>query len=421
MKLLLVEDNRQLADQLADALTDQHYVVDVARDGEEGWDLISYSHYDLVMLDVTLPKLDGVSLCRKMRDRGFQTPVLMLTARSSCGDKVIGLDAGADDYLAKPVALNELSARLRALLRRNHRELTPILEQGKLKLDPNGCQVTYDDQPVKLSPKEYLMLELFLRNNQRIYSRKAILDQLWGLDAELPGEDTVKAHIKGLRQRLRAVGVENLIQSVYGLGYRVNPDYVEMETDRPTNSALPQPHVLIMAAQSERIEKLQNAMQGWQFSPMGFVPPDELENRLNALQPTLILIDLTQAIDVGLQLCQTIRKSPEWSWLPLICLMRQGDLHVSRQAFQVGVDDCLEQPIAVSDLQKRIQNRLDRVQLLAQHLLAQHLLAQYPAVNHPTVNHPTVNHPSVTPDSRLAHPAKLDPVSPDFGAAPAAS
>ncbi len=402
MKLLLVEDNRQLADQLADVLTDQHYVVDVARDGEEGWDLISYSHYDLVLLDVTLPKLDGVSLCRKMRDRGFQTPVLMLTARSSSGDKVLGLDAGADDYLAKPVALNELSARLRALLRRNHRELTPLLEQGKLKLDPNGCQVTYDDQPVKLSPKEYLLLELLLRNSQRIYSRKMILDQLWGLDSELPGEDTVKAHIKGLRNRLRAVGVENLIQSVYGLGYRLNPDY--REPSQPPLPRLHQPHLLIMAAQSERIEKLQNAIQAWQFSPMGFVPLEEIESRLNALQPTLVFVDLTQLIDQGLQLCEKIRQSDAWKWLPIICLIRQGDLNVQRQVFNVGVDDCLEQPIAVSDLQKRIQNRLARMQTLDQYFTA----------------NGRSNHP-VSPNRLPDHLATLAPAAPDVVAAPAAS
>jgi DNA-binding response OmpR family regulator len=401
MKLLLVEDNRQLADQLADALTDQHYVVDVARDGEEGWDLISYSHYDLVMLDVTLPKLDGVSLCRKMRDRGYQTPVLMLTARSSSGDKVIGLDAGADDYLAKPVALNELTARLRALLRRNHRELTPVLEQGKLKLDPNSCQVTYDEQPVKLSPKEYLMLELFLRNNQRIYSRKAILDQLWGLDAELPGEDTVKAHIKGLRQRLRVVGVENLIQSVYGLGYRINPDYIE--SDASVRITTQETHLLILAAHSDRIEKLQGAMKPWPFEPMGFIPAEELEARLQVIKPTLIFIDLTQEVEQGLRLCDTIRASEHWAWLPIVALSRQDDVNVQRQAFQTGIDDCLEQPITVSDLQRRVQNRIDRTQSIADRFS-----------NSPTTNSPTTNSPT-------DHPAKPAPPAPNSAAIPAAN
>jgi DNA-binding response OmpR family regulator len=370
MKLLLVEDNRQLADQLADALTDQRYVVDVARDGEEGWDLISYGHYDLVMLDVTLPKLDGVSLCRKLRAKGYQTPILMLTGRSTNTDKVAGLDAGADDYLAKPVALNELTARLRALLRRNHKELTPVLEQGKLRLDPTSCQVTYDGVPVKLSPKEYLMLELFLRNGQRIYSRKAILDQLWGLDAELPGEDTVKAHIKGLRQRLRVVGVENLIESVYGLGYRLNSEYCEPEhptADAITAIAAVGDQILIMTHQSQRAEKFQAALADWSTIAIGMVEPLQIITQLDSHQPGLLLLDLTQAdANSGYLLCQTIRQTTAWAWLPIVVIVREGDQAGQRQVYQVGVDDCLEQPIAVTDLQQRIQNRLDRVNAIRQ-------------------------------------------------------
>jgi DNA-binding response OmpR family regulator len=370
MKLLLVEDNRQLADQLADALTDQNYVVDVARDGEEGWDLMTYGQYDLVMLDVTLPKLDGVSLCRKIRAKGYQTPVLMLTARSSSTDKVAGLDAGADDYLAKPVALNELNARLRALLRRNHKELTPLLEQGLLKLDPRSCQVTYDDQPVKLSPKEYLMLELFLRNGQRIYSRKAILDQLWGLDAELPGEDTVKAHIKGLRQRLRAVGVENLIESVYGLGYRLNTEYADsaQAIARATETA----SLLIITPESSRAEKLQNALSEWRSTPMGLIQPTDLEMHLNAIQPHLLILDLTHGNAAQLELCQIIRQSKAWAWLPIIALGRRDDPTIKQQAYDIGSDDFLEQPIPISELQSRVRNRLDRVNALRQQFSPKH-------------------------------------------------
>jgi DNA-binding response OmpR family regulator len=366
MKLLLVEDNRQLADQLADALTDQNYVVDVARDGEEGWDLLTYGHYDLVMLDVTLPKIDGVSLCRKIRAQGYQTPVIMLTARSSNSDKVTGLDAGADDYLAKPVALNELNARLRALLRRNHKEITPVFEQGSLRLDPTSCQVTYNGQPVKLSPKEYLMLELFLRNSQRIYSRKAILDQLWGLDAELPGEDTVKAHIKGLRQRLRAVGVDNLIESVYGLGYRLNADY--SDTNANDNDTNPSTSVtlLIMTAESSRAEKLQNALHEWRSLPMGLITPQELETRLSAVRPDLLILDLTQVTDSGLELCRQIRQLPNWAWLPIVALNRRDETETQKMAYREGCDDVLEQPIPVSELQMRVRNRLDRLTAIRQ-------------------------------------------------------
>lgn len=369
MKLLLVEDNRQLADQLADALTDQNYVVDVARDGEEGWDLMTYGHYDLVMLDITLPKLDGVSLCRKIRAQGYQTPVLMLTARSSSNDKVNGLDAGADDYMAKPVTLNELNARLRALLRRNHKELTPVLQQGLLKLDPSSCQVTYDEQPVKLSPKEYLLLELFLRNSQRIYSRKAILDQLWGLDAELPGEDTVKAHIKGLRQRLRAVGVDNLIESVYGLGYRLNTEYADPRT-ASVDKALTEQNLLIITSEGNRAEKLQTVLGEWRSTPMGFVAKTELITHLNAIQPDLLVLDLTHENGTNFDLCTAIRQDRTWAWLPIVALVGTDDSNVARQAYQAGCDDVLTQPIPVNDLQIQVQNRLERSHTLRKHFSA---------------------------------------------------
>lgn len=228
MKILLVEDNQYLAQQLADALSIQRYTVDVAFDGLEGWEYLQGADYDLVILDVMLPRLDGVSLCRRIRDCGNQIPILMLTARGTSQDKIEGLDAGADDYLTKPIRVEELGARIRALLRRGgHREASPILSWGDLTLNPNLCEVFYAGQPLPLTPKEYSLLELFMRNQQRVYSRQAILDQLWSLSDDLPGEDTVKSHIKGLRQKLKAVGAKDLIETVYGLGYRLNSAYLK--------------------------------------------------------------------------------------------------------------------------------------------------------------------------------------------------
>ncbi|OUC14806.1 MAG: hypothetical protein B0A82_10810 [Alkalinema sp. CACIAM 70d] len=228
MKILLVEDNQYLAQQLADALSVQRYTVDVAFDGLEGWEYLQGADYDLVILDVMLPRLDGVSLCRRIRDCGNQIPILMLTARGTSQDKIEGLDAGADDYLTKPIRVDELGARIRALLRRGgYREASPILSWGDLTLNPNLCEVFFSGQPLALTPKEYSLLELFMRNNQRVYSRQAILDQLWSLSDDLPGEDTVKSHIKGLRQKLKAVGAKDLIETVYGLGYRLNSAYLK--------------------------------------------------------------------------------------------------------------------------------------------------------------------------------------------------
>lgn len=223
MKILLVEDDERIAFPLAEALGDQNYAVDVAEDGELGWDYLDTYSYSLVLLDIMLPRLNGIQLCQRMRQRGLQTPVLMLTARDTSTDKVIGLDAGADDYVVKPFDLQELLARIRALLRRGTVTLSPVLSWGTIELDPNACQVTCHHQPLALTPKEYQMLELLMRNPQRTFSRDDILDHLWATE-ETPGAETVKVHIRGLRQKLTAAGVPpDFVETVYGLGYRLKP------------------------------------------------------------------------------------------------------------------------------------------------------------------------------------------------------
>lgn len=226
MRILLVEDDERIADALAEDLIDQHYVVEIISDGEMAWECIESFTYDLILLDVMLPKMDGITLCRKLRSAGHAIPVLMLTARDTVSDRVLGLDAGADDYLVKPFHLQELSARIRALLRRGDSMLPPVLEWQGIQLDPNLCEVTYNGELLSLSPKEYSLLELFLRNERRVFSRSQIIDQLWSFEST-PGEATVKAHIRGLRQKLKAAGApSDLIETVYGLGYRLKQDVV---------------------------------------------------------------------------------------------------------------------------------------------------------------------------------------------------
>lgn len=223
MKILLIEDDERIADALVEGLTDQNYVVELAHDGQLGFDLANACSYDLILLDIMLPKLDGLSVCKQLRLQGDQTPILMLTAKDAVGDRVAGLDVGADDYLVKPFDLQELTARIRALLRRGTATLPPVLEWGDLRLDPSSCEVFYRAKPITLSPKEYGLLELFLRNGGRVFSREKIIDHLWTLD-QFPGEATVKAHIRGLRQKLKASDApEDLIETVYGLGYRLKP------------------------------------------------------------------------------------------------------------------------------------------------------------------------------------------------------
>ncbi len=221
MRILLVEDDTRIAGALAETLRDRQYQVDLAEDGESGWNYLQSITYDVILLDVMLPKLDGIQLCQRLRQKGIQTPVLMLTARDSSNDKVMGLDAGADDYVIKPFDLAELAARIRALLRRGNTTAPPVLEWGNLHLNPNNYQVFYGEQSLSLTPKEYQLLELFLRKPQRVLSRQQILDHLWSFE-EPPGEETVKVHLKELRKKLRKAGADpDFIETVYGMGYRL--------------------------------------------------------------------------------------------------------------------------------------------------------------------------------------------------------
>ncbi len=221
MKVLLVEDDAWIAESLAEVLVEQRYAVDWAIDGEAGWALIQAFPYDLVILDLMLPKLDGIGLCRNIRQAGYAMPVLMLTARDTSVDKVASLDIGADDYVVKPFDLKELLARMRALLRRGGVAAFPVLEWGDLHLNPATCEVTYDQQLLALTPKEYSLLELFLRSPGQLLRPDAILDHLWSSE-DPPGKETIKVHLRGLRQKLKAAGVrDDVIETVYGLGYRL--------------------------------------------------------------------------------------------------------------------------------------------------------------------------------------------------------
>jgi DNA-binding response OmpR family regulator len=226
MRILLVEDDARLAETLAEALTDQRYIVDVVMDGEAGWNQSKILDYDLLLLDVMLPELDGISLCHRLRSHGYRMPVLMLTARDTVSDKITGLDAGADDYVVKPVDLQELFARIRALLRRGNTSSSPILEWGELHLNPSTYEVGYGRNMIHLTPKEYGLLELLLRNGRRVLSRSVIIAHVWSLESP-PEEHAVKVHIRSLRQKLKAAGAsENLIETVHGMGYRLKEQQI---------------------------------------------------------------------------------------------------------------------------------------------------------------------------------------------------
>ena len=216
MRVLVVEDEHRVANYVSKALTEEMWAVDVARDGLKGWELANTYEYDAIVLDVMLPYLDGLTMCRRLRDAGRKTPVLILSARDMVEDRVRGLDAGADDYLVKPFAIEELIARLRSLHRR--RECTPVLVVGPLALDPSTRTVRRAGRVITLSAKEYALLEYLMRHSGVALTRTMIAEHVWDFTFE-QARNVVDVSIKRLREKIDEDGCPSLIQSVRGVGY----------------------------------------------------------------------------------------------------------------------------------------------------------------------------------------------------------
>jgi two-component system OmpR family response regulator len=223
MRVLVVEDDQRMSNLLRRALEEEGHAVDVANDGPNGLWMAKEFPYGAIVLDVMLPGFDGIELCRQLRDDSIWTPVLMLTARDEIGDRVRGLDVGADDYLVKPFSLLELAARLRAISRRDDRARPTILSVGDLKLDPSTKRVWRGDVEVQLSPKELSLLELFLRHPGAVLTRSQIIDAAWDFAYE-GGSNVVDQYVKYLRDKVDAPFGRHDIETVRGMGYRLRAE-----------------------------------------------------------------------------------------------------------------------------------------------------------------------------------------------------
>ena len=221
MRLLLVEDDHKIAGYVKRGLEEEGYAVDAAYDGRDGLDWALAAPYDLFILDVMLPGLDGFSLCRELRRQGIHAPVLMLTARDAVDDRVDGLDAGADDYLVKPFAFRELLARLRALLRRAaDAPKRTVLQAGDLTLDTRTQRVQRGERTIELTAKEFAVLECMMRDPGRVLSRTVIADHVWSYDA-YNQSNVIDVYIRNLRRKIDDGSERKLIETVRGVGYRV--------------------------------------------------------------------------------------------------------------------------------------------------------------------------------------------------------
>jgi heavy metal response regulator len=219
MRILVVEDEPKVASFLRQGLEEEGYAVDVATDGTAAEELaLGGTTYDLVILDVMLPKQDGFAVLRTLREHRMMTPVLMLTARDSVPDRVTGLDQGADDYLTKPFAFEELLARVRVLLRRGAAQRAPVLELADLRLDPATRQVTRGARKISLTAREFALLEYFLRNAGRVLSRPMLAEHVWGIDFD-PDSNVIDVYVGYLRRKVDLPGETPLLHTARGIGY----------------------------------------------------------------------------------------------------------------------------------------------------------------------------------------------------------
>jgi len=391
VKILLVDDDDFLGDLLTRSLAAYHYVVDTVKDGEMGWTYGSTFDYDVIVLDIMLPKLDGISLCRRFRAEGYTTPILLLTAQASSTAKVNGLDAGADDYVVKPFDVAELSARIRALLRRSSVSPFPLLTWGDLLLNPSSCEVTYNAQPLTLTTKEYELLELFMRESQHVFSTDEILGRLWSSE-EFPSGATVRSHIRRVRHKLVIAGAPpDFIATVHGRGYFLkaggetqqttlsNALQQDLKNRQTINNlqaiALSQSSLQSTSEQNTKVmivdddqywlKTLPDLLKPWRFKITTLAEPQQFWTVLQSVNPDLLVLEVSLPDMNGFELCQALRRDPKWQRLPILFLSELTDQATQNHAFTLGADDYLCKPVMGIDLANRIRNRLQRVKAWA--------------------------------------------------------
>ncbi|MBW4691244.1 MAG: response regulator [Lyngbya sp. HA4199-MV5] len=383
-KILLIDCDAPTIARLSGDLIKQRHTIEAATHDEIGTESVVANQYDLIVFDASIARQPSLQFCQQLREQRYPNPILLLIAND--WDASTGLDAGADDSVMKPYNPSELIARVRALLRRGKLSLAPtLLTWEQLRLNPTSAEVTYNHQPLALTPKEYGLLDLFLQNPQRILSRTAILDRLWTMD-DVPTERAVTNHIKDLRQKLRATGMAtDLIETVYGLGYRLKPAPAIDPSDQPnppavsdrppaavaiaettpfsypSPTALPSATVLVLDDDPTTRAALSYLLQPWGIHVVCLSQPDRLWETLITVAPALLILDIEIPFTRGIELCQQIRQDDCWGDLPILVVTASTDADRVQQMFAAGVDDFVGKPIVGPELVTRVVSRLERV------------------------------------------------------------
>jgi DNA-binding response OmpR family regulator/HPt (histidine-containing phosphotransfer) domain-containing protein len=335
MRILIVEDDAAILDLLAQRLGEQNYAIDIAADGLKGWEYASTYEYDLLLLDVMLPHLNGMELCQKIRLAGQTLPILMLTAQDTTTAKIMGLDAGADDFVVKPFELEELVARIRALLRRSRMNPLPILTWGDLWLNSSSQEVSYAGTVLNLTAKEYSLLEMMLRESHHVFSNDEILDSLWSSE-EFPVDATVRSHMRRLRNKLSAVGApQDLIATAHGRGYylkpldteiegtlEITPNLISTTTDRQTQylELLNQTWQTHRSTCLDRLQTLRSALELLQNNCLTPTTQTEAHRLAHTLVGTLGTFGIQQAMEMARTIEQELHPDiyPDASQVPYL-------------------------------------------------------------------------------------------------------
>lgn len=364
MRVLLVENDEQVSTAIKAALTKQLYTVDIAIDGQAGWELVEAIEYDLILLAVMLPKIDGIQFCKRLRNRGHSTLVMMITSKSAIADRVLGLDSGADDYIVKPIALAELEARIRALFRRKTAAISTILRWGKLQLDCHTREVLYDQTRLDLTSKEFALLERLLEG--RVYSQSDLVDHLWSLDEDPRKEEAVRALIKRLRQKLKAIYAEELIETVYGQGYRLNPELREPIRSLSVKSEVSatlkpyrvqqQPQVLVVLSDQHLLDQIIQESDLYSIQVTGAPTSAIAQIRLQHQRFDLIVLD-----------CDLVLPESSIQNTPVLLLKRLNP--ECEQNWSAQIRGSLYYPITPTELLKASLDRLEPSQPLMQRVM----------------------------------------------------
>lgn len=375
MRILVIEDDVMVAKTLEILLSSENYAVDRSTDGETALQMVEAFEYDLILCDLFLPKLDGITLCQTLRNKGFQMPILVLTGQNETHQKAVALNIGADDYVVKPFDPEELIARIQALFRRGAAIAQPIISWGNLRLDPSVHCVTYGNQPLSLTPKEYAILELFLRNSQRILSPKLILEHAW-TSVENPGEETVRVHIKELRRKLKEAGAPtNLIETVYRVGYRLKPMMVNaadeqsaqaepalspsVQTTHTIEPPLTLVHQVLFLTQNHKLQKKVEAL----LTPeaIAIIPLTDADGLWHVLEtdlPSALLLDLDTTQNDLIDQCRAVRQRFSHEQLPILVVLKTADASLMAQVFAAGADEIINQSMIEIELVARLTHRL---------------------------------------------------------------